>query len=166
VKEALALPVSRLRVRPAARVILPAVLTRIDHIGIVVPSWEEGRRLLLSQFGFVVNEARTRMPEGNYYLPGNSRIYFVSVGRGETDIEVLVPLDDKSGIGRFLARRGPGLHHICYASDSLSEDVAVLRQRGLEQIPAGSGDVNPESAPFFYPRSALGVLTEIVRERR
>jgi methylmalonyl-CoA/ethylmalonyl-CoA epimerase len=142
------------------------VLTRIDHIGIVVPSWEEGRRMLLDQFGFLINEARTRMPEGNYYLPGNSRIYFVSIGDGETDVEVLVPLDDKSGIGRFLVRRGPGLHHICYASNAIDEDVKLLSGRGLERILPGSGDINPDSAPFFHPRSALGILTEVVRERR
>jgi methylmalonyl-CoA/ethylmalonyl-CoA epimerase len=141
------------------------MITRVDHIGIVVPSWEEGQRLLLEQFGFEVNEARTRMPQGNYYAPGNSRIYFVKVGVGETDVEVLVPLDDQSGIGRFLSRRGLGLHHICYASDDLEADVLLLRKRGLEQILPGAGDVNPDSAPFFHPRSALGILTEVVRDR-
>jgi methylmalonyl-CoA/ethylmalonyl-CoA epimerase len=140
------------------------VLTRVDHVGIVVPSWEEGRRLLLEQFGFQVNEARTR-PEGNYYAPGNTRIYFVSVGSGETDVEVLIPLDGESGIARFMARRGPGLHHICYASDNLEEDIRNLQSRGLERILAGAGDVNPESAPFFHPRSALGILTEVVSDR-
>lgn len=141
------------------------MITRVDHIGIVVPSWEDGRRLLLEQFGFMVNEARTRLPEGNYYAPGNTRIFFVSVGEGETDVEVLVPQDDKSGIGRFLKNRGAGLHHLCYASNDIDADMAVLRQRGLEQILPGSGDVNPESAPFIHPRSALGILTEIVPDR-
>jgi methylmalonyl-CoA/ethylmalonyl-CoA epimerase len=142
------------------------MITRVDHVGIVVPSWEAAQELLLRQFGFAVNEARTRMPDGNFYVPGNSRIYFVSTALGETDVEVLVPLDNKSGIGRFLERRGPGLHHICYASDSLQEDARILRERGLEPILPGSGDVDPDSAPFFHPRSALGILTEIVRERR
>lgn len=141
------------------------MITRVDHIGIVVPSWEEGQRMLLEQFGFVVNEARTRLPEGNYYAPGNSRIYFVKIGTGETDVEVLVPQDDKSGIGRFLVRRGPGLHHICYASNDLEHDVTELASRGLERILPGSGDINPESAPFFHPRAALGILTEVVRDR-
>ncbi len=141
------------------------MITRVDHVGIVVPSWEQGRRMLLEQFGFVVNEARTRSPEGNYYAPGNSRIYFVSIGSGETDVEVLVPLDDKTGIGRFLVRHGPGLHHICYASNDLASDVQKYRERGLEQIMPGAGDVNPDSAPFFHPKSALGILTEIVRDR-
>jgi hypothetical protein len=123
------------------------------------------RALLLEQFGFVVNTARTRSPEGNYYAPGNTRIYFVAIGAGETNVEVLVPQDEVSGIARYMARRGPGLHHICYASDALAADVALLSERGLEQILAGAGDVNPDSAPFFHPRTALGILTEIVPDR-
>jgi methylmalonyl-CoA/ethylmalonyl-CoA epimerase len=141
------------------------MLTRVDHVGIVVPSWEEGRRLLLDQFGFAVNEARTRLPEGNYYAPGNTRIYFVKIANGETNVEVLVPQDTLSGIAQFLTKRGPGLHHICYASDALEEDTRLLSERGLERILPGSGDVNPESAPFFHPRSVLGILTEVVRDR-
>ena len=141
------------------------MLTRVDHVGIVVPSWEEGRRLLLDQFGFAINEARTRLPEGNYYAPGNTRIYFVRIGGGETNVEVLVPQDSVSGIAQFLHKRGPGLHHICYASDALEEDARILVERGLERILPGSGDVNPESAPFFHPRAALGILTEVVRDR-
>lgn len=141
------------------------MLTRLDHIGIVAPSWDQARHLLLDQFGLEVNEDRTSLPEGNYYRPGNTRIFFVKVALGETNIEVLIPQDDKSGIGRFLLRRGPGLHHLCYASDDPQEDARILRERGLEQITPEAGDVGPESAPFFHPRGVLGILTEIVRDR-
>jgi methylmalonyl-CoA/ethylmalonyl-CoA epimerase len=137
----------------------------VDHVGIVAASWDTARGLLLDQFGLSVNEERTSLPDGNYYRPGNTRIFFVKTPLGETDVEVLIPLDDKSGIARYLERRGPGLHHICYASDDPAEDARRLRERGLEQI-GESGDVGPESAPFFHPRTALGILTEIVRDRR
>jgi len=142
------------------------LFTRLDHIGIVVPSWDAARGLLLDQFGLSVNEERTSLPDGNYYRPGNTRIFFVKVALGETDIEVLIPQDHLSGIGRFLERRGPGLHHLCYASDDPREDARLLREKGLEQIMEGGGDIGPESAPFFHPKSALGILTEIVRDRR
>ncbi len=141
------------------------MLTRVDHVGIVAPTWDMARGMLLEQMGFEVNEERTSLPDGNYYRPGNTRIFFVKVALGETNVEVLIPQDDKSGIGRFLARRGPGLHHLCYASDNPAEDARILRERGLEQITAEAGDVGPESAPFFHPRSALGILTEIVADR-
>lgn len=141
------------------------MLTRLDHIGIVVPDWKEARRVLLDQFALDLDEERTAMPEGNYYAPGNTRIFFVRVGTGDTRIEVLIPQDTASGIARYMARRGPGLHHLCYASDDPQEDARVLRERGLQQILAGQGDVNPEGAPFFHPKSALGILTEIVHDR-
>src|SRR6266508_1869771 len=87
-----------------------SVFTRLDHAGIVVPSWEEARRLLLDQFGLALDTERTALPDGNYYAPGNTRIFFVRVGAGDTRIEVLIPQDTLSGIARFMARRGPGLH--------------------------------------------------------
>lgn len=141
------------------------MFTRLDHVGIVVPSWEEARRLLLDQFGLELDEERTSLPEGDYYAPGNTRIFFVKVRQGETKVEVLIPEDDKSGIARFLARRGPGLHHLCFASDDPQRDAEKLRERGLQQILAGAGDVNPGGAPFFHPKSALGILTEILPDR-
>jgi methylmalonyl-CoA/ethylmalonyl-CoA epimerase len=144
---------------------MPPMLTRLDHIGIVAPSWDMARGMLIDQFGLEVNESRTSLPDGNYYRPGNTRIFFVTVALGETDIEVLIPQDDKSGIARYMARRGPGLHHLCYASTDPREDARLLRERGLEQISEG-GDVASDSAPFFHPRSALGILTEIVRDGR
>lgn len=141
------------------------MFTRLDHAGIVVPSWDEARHLLLDQFGLALDTERTALPDGNYYAPGNTRIFFVQVGSSDTRIEVLIPQDTKSGIARFMARRGPGLHHLCYASDDPQADARRLREQGLHQILAGQGDVNPEGAPFFHPKSALGILTEIVPDR-
>lgn len=141
------------------------MFTRLDHAGIVVPSWDEAKHLLLEQFGLELDKERTTSIEGNYYAPGNTRIFFVIVGSSDTRIEVLIPQDDKSGIARFMARRGPGLHHLCYASDDPQADARRLREQGLQQILAGQGDVNPDGAPFFHPRSALGILTEIVPDR-
>ncbi|MGE0543700.1 MAG: VOC family protein [Dehalococcoidia bacterium] len=141
------------------------MFTRLDHVGIVVPTWEQASHLLLEQFGLDIDVERTALPEGNYYAPGNTRIFFVAAGSSDTRIEVLIPQDTASGIARFMARRGPGLHHLCYASDDPQADARRLRDQGLQQILAGQGDVNPEGAPFFHPKSMLGILTEIVHDR-
>jgi len=115
--------------------------------------------------GLEIDLPRTRMPEGNYFAPENTDIYFVAVGDGQTRIEVLIPRDNLSGIGRRLEKAGPGLHHIGYASDDPQADARILRERGLEQIDltsGGRGDLPGSQTPFFYPRSAGGILTEIV----
>lgn len=136
------------------------MLTRIHHVGILVPDWEAGARLMLDQFGFRVAEGTE--PGGRIYAPSNTMIYLVEVGTGGAAIEVLVPLDATSGIARHLAKRGPGLHHICFASDALAADARTLANRGLEQI-ASDHDGN-EDAYFFHPRASLGILTELVSD--
>jgi methylmalonyl-CoA/ethylmalonyl-CoA epimerase len=111
--------------------------------------------------GFPLELSRTRMPEGNLYEPQNTRIYFVKVGLGETLIEILIPQDTVSGIARYLAKRGPGLHHLGYACDDVPEEVRRLTDQGLQPIQIG----NMLNGVFFYPKSAMGILTELVTLR-
>ena len=134
---------------------------RLDHVGVVAHSWEEASDVLVDRLGFPVELGRTRMPEGNLYAPQNTRIYFVKVGLGETLIEILIPQDTESGIARYLAKRGPGLHHLGYACDDVPEEARRLRETGLEQIAIGDG----LNGVFFYPKSAMGILTELVVHR-
>ncbi len=144
------------------------MIVRIDHIGIVSGSWEAAAGVLLRQMGLELDLARTPKPEGNYFAPENTDIYFVKVGLGETRIEVLLPRDDQSGIGRRLRKFGPGLHHIGYASDDVGADAARFRGQGLRQIDltsGGRGDLPGSGTPFFQPASAGGILWEIVAVR-
>lgn len=134
------------------------MILRLDHVGVVAHSWEEANDVLVARLGFPVELSRTRMPEGNLYEPQNTRIYFVKVGLGETLIEILIPQDTVSGIARYLAKRGPGLHHLGYACDDVPAETRRLQEQGLEVIPIG----NMLNGVFFYPKSAMGVLTELV----
>ena len=133
------------------------MIVRLDHVGVVAHSWDEARGVLVEKLAFPVDLDRTRLPEGNLYLPQNTRIYFVKIGLGETRVEILIPQDATSGIAKWLAKRGPSLHHLGYASNDVPEDARVLREKGLHQIDLGGG-----GAPFFYPKDVLGILTEIV----
>jgi len=84
--------------------------------------------------------------------------YFLQVGEGETVIEIIVPQDDTSGAAKFIARRGPGLHHIGYAVDNVEEEAGRLVGEGLSRV-----DLGPKAgAAFFYPKDVHGVLTELV----
>lgn len=137
------------------------MIVRLDHVGVVAHSWGEASDVLVERIGFPVELSRTRMPEGNLYAPQNTRIYFVKVGLGETLIEVLIPQDTESGIARYLAKRGPGLHHLGYACDDVPEEARRLREQGLESIDIGDG----RNGIFFYPKTAMGILTELVTNR-
>lgn len=137
------------------------MIVRLDHVGVVAHSWDEAGELLVQRMGFPVELSRTTMPEGNLYEPQNTRIYFVKVGAGETLIEILIPQDSVSGIARYLEKRGSGLHHLGYACDHVPTEVQRLRDEGLQAIPIG----NMLNGVFFYPKSAMGILTELVTVR-
>jgi methylmalonyl-CoA/ethylmalonyl-CoA epimerase len=86
----------------------------------------------------------------------------VRVSLGETDIELLAARDAESPIGKFLARRGPGIHHICFRVPDLAQALALCRKAGYELIDeaprAGSGG---HRIAFLHPRSTAGILLEL-----
>ena len=85
------------------------------------------------------------------------------VGTGEGRLELLEPLAADTAVGRFLARRGPGLHHLAYRVDDLEAALAALTARGVELIDrvprVGAGG---HRVAFLHPRSTGGVLIELV----
>lgn len=86
----------------------------------------------------------------------------VSVPLGETQIELLVPESPQSPVGRFLARRGPGIHHICFRVPNLDEALARCRAAGyqlVDQAPrSGAGG---HRVAFLHPKSTAGILLEL-----
>ena len=138
---------------------------RLDHVGVVAHSWDEASQVLVGTLGFPVDRDRTVLPDGNLYMPQNTRIYFVKIGDGETKIEILIPQDAVSGIAKWLAKRGPSLHHLGYAVSDVPADAAELRAKGLQQIQLGIPSETPRGI-FFYPKDTLGILTELVPDRR
>ena len=134
------------------------MIRRIDHIGLVAASWDEARAVWLPRMGFDISDWKGAGEKGVYFKPERTVNYFIQVGEGETVIEVIVPQDAESGVGRYLAKRGPGLHHIGYAVDDVAGEAARLRSEGFSQVDLG----DHKGAAFFYPRDVQGVLTELV----
>jgi len=124
----------------------------VDHIGIAVTSIEEGRKLYESM-GLKV-EGIEEVPEEGV------RVAFIPVGG--TRIELLEPTSPDSPIAKFLAKRGPGIHHVCLGSDALDADDAALRAAGVqllrEEPTRGAGGCRVQ---FVHPKSAGGVLFEL-----
>ena len=145
------------------------MFVEIDHIGIVAATWEDAKRVFVDQLGLVPDEARSPLPDGVYFAPERTHNYFIKVGLGKTRVEVLIPADTTSGTARFLARNGPGLHHIGYACDDVAIEADRLEEAGLRRIDLGPvADARRLAAAFFHPKSVNGILTELVpvyRER-
>ncbi|NJD09293.1 MAG: methylmalonyl-CoA epimerase [Gemmatimonadetes bacterium] len=126
----------------------------LDHIAIAVPSLLEARPLFESLVG-----AGSSLPEH----VAAQRVTVQFIGQGPGRIELLEPDDPDSAVGRFLAKRGPGLHHIAYRVADLEAALARLEAAGVQLIDRaprpGAGD---HRVAFIHPRSCAGVLVELV----
>ena len=125
---------------------------KIDHIGIAVADIETAIATYGDAFGL--------RPERVEEVTGQGiRAHLLPVG--ETQIELLEPLDEGSPIARFLARRGPGIHHIAFAVDDFEAERSRMIATGLEPIGEPSAGAGGRRIQFFHPRSTGGVLIEI-----
>ncbi|MEM8962368.1 MAG: methylmalonyl-CoA epimerase [Acidobacteriota bacterium] len=128
------------------------MIEKISHIGIAVRSIDEARPLYQA-LGLEIESIEEVAHEG-------VRVAMIPVG--ESHIELLEPLDDSSPIAGFLAKRGPGIHHLCLESGDVVADDKRLRDAGLrllrDQPTAGAGGSRVQ---FIHPKSAGGVLLEL-----
>ena len=124
----------------------------VAHIGIAVSSIEEGRRFY-EALGLEVEAIEEVEAEG---------VRVAMIDCGASRIELLEPTTPDSPIRKFLDRRGPGMHHLCLASEALADDDRRLREQGyrlLRDKPTrGAGGCWVQ---FVHPKSAGGVLLEL-----
>jgi methylmalonyl-CoA epimerase len=130
------------------------VFSRIDHIGVAVEELEPALELYRDSFRLQLAHREVVEEQG---------VEAVLLDVGENHVELLAPLGPETPVGKFLARQGPGLHHVAYQVSDIDATLAKLRQAGLELI-----DEQPRTGirgsrvAFVHPRSTGGVLTEIV----
>ena len=126
---------------------------KVDHIGIAVRSLAEAKAFY---------EALGLACAGEEEVPGQKvRVAFFPAG--DSRLELLESTDPHGPIGTFLARRGPGLHHVCLEVPQIREAMAALKARGYtlidEEPRSGAGG---QLVVFVHPKSAGGVLLELV----
>jgi methylmalonyl-CoA/ethylmalonyl-CoA epimerase len=131
------------------------VFSRIDHVGVAVQELEPALALYRDTMELRVAHREVVAEQG---------VEAVLLDVGENHVELLAPLDDETPVGRFLARQGPGLHHVAYQVSDIEATLAALKQAGMRLI-----DEQPRTGirgsrvAFVHPRSSIGVLTEIVQ---
>jgi methylmalonyl-CoA/ethylmalonyl-CoA epimerase len=129
-------------------------VTRIHHIGVVVADLDESIRLYRTSLGAVLVHRATSETEG-------LEAALLRVGDGE--IELMSATRAESPVGKFIARRGPGLHHVAYGVDDIEAALNGARDAGLELIDAAPRiGLHGRRIAFVHPKSMGGVLTEFV----
>jgi len=128
----------------------------IHHVGIAVPSIDDAMHFYGDRLGLSIVDTLD-MPE--------RQLKVVFVKAANMLIELLEPTDPNSTVSRFLERRGPGLHHLCFGTPDIRAHLRDLRDKGVELIddeprPGAHGEV-----AFLQPAAALGVLVELLEEK-
>ena len=130
------------------------VFTRIDHVGIAVADLDAAVALHEREYG---------MPAVHREVVEAQGVEAVLLDVGESHVELLRPLAGDTPVGRFLARRGPGLHHVAYGVDDLAAALAQLKGRGIRLIDeAPRTGIRGTRVAFLHPASTASVLTELV----
>ena len=129
-------------------------IKKIDHIAIVVENLEQALGVYRDALGMTVTDVRV-MPEQDVkmaFLPS-----------GDSEIELLEPLHADSGIGKYLAKRGEGLHHICLEVDDIEATLADLKAKGSQLIDETPKQGAYGKIAFIHPKGAHGVLVELMQ---
>ena len=125
----------------------------IDHVGIAVNDINAA----LKFFGDVFQTPPAAVEE---LADQGVRATLIQVG--QTRLELLEPLSPESAVGRFIERRGEGLHHLALNVDDIQGKLAILAGRGIQLVDEKPREGLSGSIAFIHPRSVFGVLTELV----
>jgi methylmalonyl-CoA/ethylmalonyl-CoA epimerase len=127
---------------------------RIDHLGIAVEELDAAVTRYRETFDMELVHREVLSGQG---------VEVALLEVGEEQIELLAPLSQDTSVGRFLAKRGPGIHHVAYGVSDIDATLAQLRARDVELIDsAPRAGIRASRVAFVHPRATGGVLTEIV----
>ena len=133
------------------------MIRRIDHVAIVVQDIEAALRVYRDALGLPLTHVET-IPDQDV------KVAFLPTG--DSEIELLEPLHPDSGVARFLAKRGEGVHHICLEVEDLETALRELAARGVELIDREPRQGAYGRVAFIHPKGAHGVLIELLERDR
>jgi methylmalonyl-CoA/ethylmalonyl-CoA epimerase len=125
---------------------------KINHIAIVVEDIEKALAVYRDAVGLPLEHITEESAE-------QVRVAFLPTANGE--IELIQPTTSDSGVAKFLAKRGEGLHHICLEVDSLDATMQAMAARGLQILGEPHINQRGDKYVFIHPKSAHGVLLEL-----
>jgi len=130
----------------------------IDHIGVATDDLEASLALY---------EGSMEMPLAHRETVAEQGVEAVLLDVGDCHVELLSPLGPDTPVGKFLERKGPGLHHVAYRVDDIERTLGQLADAGLELIDAEPRTgIRSSRVAFLHPKATGGVLTELVEPAR
>ena len=131
------------------------MFNRVDHIGVAVEDIDAALELYERDYEMTLVHREVVESQG---------VEAVLLDVGENHVELLMPLGPDTPVGKFLAKRGPGMHHVAYQVDDIEAALASLRESGLRLIDETPRvGIRGSRVAFLHPKSSGGVLTEIVQ---
>ena len=128
------------------------MVSNVHHVGIAVKSLPQAYRFWRDTLGLPVSREAEVREQG---------VRAALLAAGESEIELLEPLSPESAVGRFLAKRGEGLHHICFKTADVASDLTALRARGVPLIDEQPRPGLAGLIGFLHPKACHGVLVEL-----
>jgi methylmalonyl-CoA/ethylmalonyl-CoA epimerase len=131
------------------------MLSTIDHVGIAVEDIDAAMAMYRDAYEMKLVHRETVTEQG---------VEAALLDIGDSHVELLQPLGPETAVGKFLARRGPGIHHIAYRTDDVEAAISALAAAGLRLIDERPRrGIRDSRVAFLHPASTGGVLTEIVQ---
>ena len=127
------------------------MLKKIHHVGIVVRKLEEAFEFYKDTLGLPLGKMATVQDQG---------VKAALLPVGESEIELLEPINANGGVAKFLERRGEGLHHICFETDDVARELSATMAKGVEVIDKAPRKGLAGMICFLHPRANHGVLIE------
>ena len=132
------------------------MLEKLDHIGIAVKDLDQAMKLYREAFGIEPD----LVYESSYT---KAKIAFFPIG--EVRVELIQPVNPESVVGKFLDKKGEGIHHVSYRVKDVDRSLAELEMKGVQLIDKKSRKVREnERVAFLHPKSTNGVLVELIQE--
>jgi methylmalonyl-CoA epimerase len=127
------------------------MLKKIHHVGIVVRNLEESYAFYRDTLGLPVHKMAVVEDQG---------VKAALLSIGESEIELLEPINENGGVAKFLQRRGEGLHHICFETDDVQAELDATRAKGVALIDTAPRHGLAGMICFLHPKANHGVLIE------
>lgn len=131
-----------------------SALCTLHHVGIAAADMAATCAVYCGLLGYVLEDEME-------FLPQQVRVALLR--REQELLEVLEPVSGESAVGRFLAKRGPGLHHLCYAVENLDTALASLLRQGVDLVHAQAEEGLWGPVLFIHPKAAQGVMIELLQ---